>query len=101
VNCTLARASTAQYQLGRQRFNDQTFPDLVRCCHYAARQKGLSTPMRTRRTFTIERQLTKDMAISGSYIFVGAHHLPHPNDINAPRTDLQISNFARWSAATR
>ena len=47
--------------------------------------------------FTIERQLTKDMAISGSYLFVGAHHLPHPLDINAPRTDLQIQNFARWA----
>src|SRR6185503_9369111 len=47
--------------------------------------------------FTIERQLTKDMSISGSYLFVGAHHLPHPLDINAPRTDLQIQNFSRWS----
>ena len=53
--------------------------------------------MRTRPTSPIERQLTKDMAISASYIFVGAHHLPHPLDINAPRTDLQISNFARWA----
>src|SRR6185369_7234665 len=26
---------------------------------------------------------------------VGAHHLPHPLDINAPRTDLQIQNFRR------
>jgi len=45
--------------------------------------------------FTVERQLTKDMTLSASYIFVGAHHLPHPLDVNAPRTDLQISNFFR------
>src|SRR2546423_1752760 len=37
------------------------------------------------------------MSISGSYIFVGAHHLPHPLDINAPRTDLQIQNFFRFA----
>jgi hypothetical protein len=35
------------------------------------------------------------MSLSGSYLFVGAHHLPHPVDINAPRTDLQIANFVR------
>jgi hypothetical protein len=35
------------------------------------------------------------MTLSGSYIFVGAHHLPHPLDINAPRTELQIQNFFR------
>ena len=46
---------------------------------------------------TIERSLTKDMTLSGSYIFVGAHHLPHPLDVNAPRTDLQIQNFFRLS----
>src|SRR5262249_5142927 len=28
-------------------------------------------------------------------LFVGAHHLPHPLDVNAPRTELQISNFFR------
>ena len=35
------------------------------------------------------------MSISAGYLFVGAHHLPHPLDINAPRTDLQIENFRR------
>src|SRR5258705_8855289 len=37
------------------------------------------------------------MTLSGSYIFVGAHHLPHPLDINAPRTALQVANFVRWA----
>jgi hypothetical protein len=37
------------------------------------------------------------MAFTASYIFVGAHHLPHPTDINSPRTDLQIQNFQRFA----
>jgi hypothetical protein len=37
------------------------------------------------------------MSLSGSYIYVGARHLPHPLDVNAPRTDLQIANFRRYA----
>jgi hypothetical protein len=37
------------------------------------------------------------MSISASYLYVGTHHLPHPLDINAPRTELQIQNFARYA----
>jgi len=37
------------------------------------------------------------MAMTASYIFVGAHNLPHPTDLNAPRTDLQIQNFQRFA----
>jgi len=36
------------------------------------------------------------MSLSASYIFVGAHHLPHPTDLNAPNTALQIQNFQRF-----
>ena len=98
VNCTPGAASTAQYQLGRQRFNDQTFPGFGPVLPFTLHvKKDFEYAYANQANFTIERQLTRDMAISGSYIFVGAHHLPHPNDINAPRTDLQISNFARWS----
>uniref|UniRef100_UPI0039799929 hypothetical protein n=1 Tax=Salmonella sp. SAL4449 TaxID=3159904 RepID=UPI0039799929 len=49
----------------------------------------------TQANATIERQLTENMTLSASYLFVGAHHLPHPLDVNAPRTDQQISNFFR------
>lgn len=98
VNCTPGAAATAQYQLGRQRFNDQTFPGFGPVLPFTLHvKKDFEYAYANQANFTIERQLTKDMAISGSYIFVGAHHLPHPNDINAPRTDLQISNFARWA----
>jgi len=97
VNCTPGVAPTAQYQAGRQRFNDQTFtgfgPVLPFTLHvnrdfeYASANQG---------NFTVEQQLGKDMSLSASYLFVGAHHLPHPLDVNAPRTDLQIQNFQRF-----
>ena len=60
-------------------------------------QKNFEYAYANQGNFTIERELTKDMTISGSYIYVGARHLPHPLDINAPRTDLQIQNFVRWA----
>jgi hypothetical protein len=86
----------AQYQFGRQRFNDQTFPGFGPVLPFTLHvQKDFEYAYANQGNFTIERQLTKNMAISGSYIYVAAHHLPHPLDINAPRTDLQIQNFFR------
>src|SRR5215218_3837489 len=89
-------AAGAQYQFGRQRFNDQTFPGFGPVLPFTLHvQKNFEYAYANQGNFTIERELTKDMTLSGSYIFVGAHHLPHPLDINAPRTDLQIQNFRR------
>ena len=89
-------AAGAQYQFGRQRFNDQTFPGFGPVLPFTLHvQKNFEYAYANQGNFTVERQLTKDMTISGSYIYVGAHHLPHPLDINAPRTDLQIQNFFR------
>ena len=89
-------AAGAQYQFGRQRFNDQTFPGFGPVLPFTLPvQKDFVYAYANQGNFTVERQLTKDMTLSGSYIFVGAHHLPHPLDINAPRTDLQIQNFFR------
>src|SRR5689334_20868420 len=86
----------AQYQFGRQRFNDQTFPGFGPVLPFTLHvQKDFEYAYANQGNFTVERELTRDMTISGSYIFVGAHHLPHPLDINAPRTDLQIQNFFR------
>jgi len=89
-------AAGAQYQFGRQRFNDQTFPGFGPVLPFTLHvQKDFEYAYADQGNFTIERELTRDMTVSGSYIFVGAHHLPHPLDINAPRTDLQIQNFFR------
>jgi carboxypeptidase family protein/TonB-dependent receptor-like protein len=91
-------AAGAQYQFGRQRFNDQTFPGFGPVLPFTLHvQKDFEYAYANQGNFTIEREITKDMTVTGSYIFVGAHHLPHPLDINAPRTDLQIQNFRRLS----
>ena len=91
-------AAGAQYQFGRQRFNDQTFPGFGPVLPFTLHvQKDFEYAYANQGNFTVEREITKDMTVTGSYIFVGAHHLPHPLDINAPRTDLQIQNFRRLS----
>ncbi|MFN2517020.1 MAG: carboxypeptidase regulatory-like domain-containing protein [Pyrinomonadaceae bacterium] len=96
VNCTPGAASTAQYQVGRQRFNDQTFPGFGPVLPFTLHvTKNFEYAYANQANFTVEQQLTKNMSLTGSYLFVGAHHLPHPVDINAPRTDLQIANFVR------
>lgn len=93
---TPGAAATSQYQFGRQRFNDQTFPGFGPVLPFTLHvSKNFEYAYANQANFTVERQLTKDMSISAGYLFVGAHHLPHPLDINAPRTDLQIENFRR------
>jgi Carboxypeptidase regulatory-like domain len=89
-------AATAQYQFGRMRFNDQTFPGFGPVLPFTLHvSKDFQYAYANQANFTVERQLTKDMSISTGYLFVGAHHLPHPLDVNAPRTDLQIQNYIR------
>jgi hypothetical protein len=91
-------AAGAQYQFGRQRFNDQTFPGFGPVLPFTLHvQKNFEYAYALQGNFTIEREITKDMTLSGSYIHVNARHLPHPLDINAPRTELQIQNFFRFA----
>ncbi|HEX8136437.1 MAG TPA: TonB-dependent receptor [Pyrinomonadaceae bacterium] len=98
VNCTPGVARNAQYQLGRQRFNDQTFPGFGQILPFTLPvSKDFEYAYANQANFTIERQLTKDMSISASYLFVGTHHLPHPQDINSPREDLLAQNFIRFA----
>lgn len=91
-------ATSAQYLPGRVRFNDQTFVGFGPLFPFTlAVGRNFEYAYANQANFTIEHQLTKDMSISGSYIFVGAHHLPHPQDVNAPQTDLLIENFRRFA----
>jgi hypothetical protein len=91
-------APTAQYQFGRQRFNDQTFTGLGAVLPFTLPvAKDFQYASATQANLTFEQQIGNNMAFTASYIFVGAHHLPHPTDINAPRTDLQIQNFQRFA----
>ena len=91
-------ASSAQYLPGRVRFNDQTFVGFGPILPFTLNvDKRFEYAYANQGNFTVERRLSKDMAFSASYIFVGAHHLPHPQDINAPRTDFLIENFRRFA----
>jgi hypothetical protein len=98
VSCTPGVARSAVYQFGRQRFDDQTFPGFGPVLPFTLPvAKDFQYASASQANLTIERQLTKDMSFSASYLYVGTHHLPHPLDINAPRTELQIQNFARYA----
>lgn len=91
-------APTAQYQFGRQRFNDQTFIGYSSVLPFSLPiAKDFQYASATQANVAIERQLTKDMSLSVSYIFVGAHHLPHPTDLNPQNTSLLIQNFQRFA----
>ena len=91
-------ARTAQYLPGRVRFNDQTFVGFGPVFPFTlAVEKAFKYAYANQANVTIERELTRNMTLSASYIFVGAHNLPHPQDINAPRSDLLIENFRRFA----
>ncbi len=91
-------ANTAQYLPGRLRFNDQTFvgfgPILPFTLNVA---QNFEYAYANQANLSVERQLTKDMSFSAGYLFVGAHHLPHPEDINSPQTNLLAENFRRFA----
>ncbi|MBA2339310.1 MAG: TonB-dependent receptor, partial [Pyrinomonadaceae bacterium] len=91
-------ARSAQYQNGQLRFNDQTFPGFGPILPFTlAVDKNFEYAYANQANIGIERQLTKDMSFSANYIFVGAHHLPHPRDVNASRVDLLVENFRRFA----
>jgi hypothetical protein len=91
-------AAGSQYQFGRQRFNDQTFPGFGPVLPFTLPvTKNFEYAYASQANFSVEHQLSKNMTLTASYLFVGAHHLPHPLDVNAPRIDLQIANFARFA----
>jgi hypothetical protein len=93
---TPGTAPTAVYQFGRQRFNDQTFPGFGPFLPF-------SLPVSTDFEFayanqanvTLERKLTTNMSFQASWLFTGAHHLPHPTNLNAPNNALLIQNYVR------
>lgn len=91
-------AATAQYQFGRMRFNDQTYSGFGAVLPFSLPiSKDFQYASAGQGSVGIERQLSKDMSLSISYIRVGAHHLPRPTDLNAPDTKLQIQNFSRFA----
>ncbi len=91
-------AASSQYQFGRQRFNDQTFPGFGAVLPFTLPiAKDFEYAYATQANFTVEQELMRNMSLSVGYIFVGARHLPHPTDLNTPNTSLQIQNFQRFA----
>jgi hypothetical protein len=89
-------ASSANYQFGRQRFNDQTFTGFGAVLPFTLPiSKDFKYASALQANLSFERQLTKNMAMSVSFIRVAAHNLPHPTDLNTPNTALQIQNYQR------
>lgn len=94
-------ASGTNYQFGRQRFDDQTFPGFGTLLPFTLPvSQDFEYAYANQANFTIERQITNDMSFSASYLFVGAHHLPLPRDVNEVRQDLLLANFRRYAGAT-
>lgn len=96
---TPGAAASAQYLPGRLIFNDQTFVGFGPVFPFTLNvAQDFEYAYANQANLTIERQLGKNLSLSASWIFVGAHHLPHPQDINAPRSDLIAENFRRFAA---
>ncbi len=90
-------AASAQYQFGRQRFNDQTFTGFGAVLPFSLPvSKNFQYASAIQANLSIERQITRNMSVAATYIYVDARHLPHPTDLNTPNTALQIQNFQRF-----
>ncbi|HZT57534.1 MAG TPA: TonB-dependent receptor [Pyrinomonadaceae bacterium] len=93
---TPGAAPTAQYQFGRQRFNDQTFPGFGPFLPFSLPvSSDFVYAYANQANVTIERKLSENMSFSASWLFTGAHHLPHPTNLNAPNNALLIQNYVR------
>jgi hypothetical protein len=89
-------APSAQYLFGRQRFNDQTFTGFGSVLPFSLPiAKSFEYASATQGNIAYEQRLTKDMSLSAAFIFVGAHHLPHPTDLNPQNTSFLIQNYVR------
>ena len=91
-------AASSQYLRGQLRFNDQTFPGFGPILPFTlAVSKDFEYAYAHQANLTLERQVSKNTSVSASYLFVGARHLPHPQDVNAPQTNLLVENFRRFA----
>lgn len=96
---TPGAAATAQYLPGRLTFNDQTFVGFGPVFPFTLNvAKDFQYAYANQANLSIEREIGRNLSLSASWIFVGAHHLPHPQDVNAPRNDLIAENFRRFAA---
>ena len=93
---TPGTAASAQYQFGRQRFNDQTFPGFGPFLPFSLPvATNFEYAYANQANVTLEHKVTSNMSLSASWLFTGAHHLPHPTNLNAPNVNLLVQNFVR------
>ncbi len=91
-------AAGSQYQFGRQRFNDQTFPGFGPVLPFTLPiARNFKYAYANQANLTLEHQFSEDVSLSMGYLMVGARHLPRPIDVNAPQNDLLIQNFVRFA----
>ncbi|HEU4597416.1 MAG TPA: TonB-dependent receptor [Pyrinomonadaceae bacterium] len=93
-------AAGTDYQFGRQRFNDQTFPGFGPFLPFSLPvATNFEYAYANQANVTVERKLTENMSFSASWLFTGAHHLPHPTNLNGPNNAALIENFRRCTGA--
>ncbi len=98
VNCTPGLAGSAQYLNGYQRFNPQTFTGFGPILPFTLNvSKDFEYPDVIQANLAFERQIGRNMSFTANFILVNAHHLNHPQDINAPNTDQLRENFRRFA----
>ncbi|RPI27913.1 MAG: hypothetical protein EHM61_06880 [Acidobacteria bacterium] len=91
-------AASSEYLAGQLRFNDQKFAGFGPILPFTLPvSQNFEYAYANQVNLSIERQLSSNLSLSASYLFAGAHHLPHPQDINMPRNDLLVENFRRFS----
>lgn len=84
------------YQFGRQRFNDQTFPGFGPFLPFSLPvASNFEYAYANQANVTLEQKLSENMSVQASWLFTGAHHLPHPTNLNAPNNALLVENFRR------
>jgi hypothetical protein len=89
-------AAGTNYQFGRQRFDDQTFPGFGPFLPFSLPvSSDFEYAYANQANVTLEQKLGENMSFSASWLFTGAHHLPHPTNLNAPNNARLIENFRR------
>ncbi|NNE68343.1 MAG: TonB-dependent receptor [Pyrinomonadaceae bacterium] len=89
-------APGTDYQFGRQRFNDQTFPGFGAVLPFSLPiAQDFEYAYATQANLAVQQQIGEDMALKVGYIYVGARNLPHPTDLNTPNVASQVENYRR------
>jgi len=91
-------AASAQYQNGYMRFNPSTFTGFGPFLPFTLPvSKDFEYPDAIQANLSFEKMIGRNMSLSVSGIMVNAHHLNHPQDVNAPNTGNLRENFRRFA----